>query len=69
MSYKRQELFTLRENLGSLGFVCGVHVTHLFSLLCCVVFLCFVCLLPVSCVPNVARFSELPILYCPSGFP
>ena len=30
--------------------------------------LCFVCLRPVSCVPNVASFSELSILDCSFGF-
>jgi hypothetical protein len=36
-----------------------------FSVLC---FWCFVCLRPVSCVPNVAGVSGLPILDCPFGF-
>jgi hypothetical protein len=45
--------------LGSLSFFCGVHVAHRFSFLCCGVFLCFVCLHPVSCVPNVASVSGL----------
>ena len=30
--------------------------------------LCFVCLCLVSCVPNIASFSGLYILYCPFGF-
>jgi hypothetical protein len=29
---------------------------------------CFVCLRLVSCVPNLASFSGLPILDCPFGF-
>jgi hypothetical protein len=29
---------------------------------------CFVCFRPVSCVPNVASFCGLSILYCPFGF-
>jgi hypothetical protein len=33
-----------------------------------VMFLCFVCLRLVSCVPNVASVIELSILYCPFGF-
>jgi hypothetical protein len=62
--------------------LCGVHIAHLFSFLCCVfvlfVFiLCLVypmlpvsrdCLHPVSCVPNVASFSGLSILNYPSIF-
>ena len=51
-SYKRHELITLRENLGSSPVFGGVCIAHLFSLLCCVEFLCIVCLRPVSCVPK-----------------
>ena len=36
MSYKRQELFLLRDDLGSLPDFDGVRVAHLFSFLCCV---------------------------------
>jgi hypothetical protein len=36
------------------------------SFLCCI--FCFVHLCPVFCVPNVASFSEMPILYCPFSF-
>jgi hypothetical protein len=43
-----------------------VCVTHHFSFLCCV--FGFVCLGPVSCVPNVACASELSILDLPFGF-
>jgi hypothetical protein len=57
VSYKRQELNTLLEHLGSLKFFGSVRLTHLFSFLCCV--FCFVSLLPVSCVPNVASVSGL----------
>jgi hypothetical protein len=35
-------------------------------ILCCVFY--FVCLHPVSCVPNVASFSGFSILDCPFGF-
>jgi hypothetical protein len=35
---------------------------------CIVLFLCFVCLPPVSCVPNVSSVSGLSILDCPSVF-
>lgn len=40
--------------LGSTPDVGEVHVAHPVSFLCCVV--CFVCLRPMSCVPNVDRF-------------
>jgi hypothetical protein len=39
-----------------------VRVPHLFSILCCAVFLCYVCLRPVSCVLNVASVSGLSFL-------
>jgi hypothetical protein len=39
--------------------ICGVvRVSHRFS----VVFVCFVCLRPVSCVPNAASISEFSVL-------
>jgi hypothetical protein len=44
----------------------GVRVAHLFSFLCRV--FCFVCLRPVSCVPNVANMSGFSILDCSFGF-
>jgi hypothetical protein len=40
-----------------------VRAAHLSSFLCCVVFLCFVCLRPVSCVLNVASVSEWSIYF------
>jgi hypothetical protein len=36
--------------------------------LCCVVFLCFVCLHPVSCVPNVASVSGFVFCDCSFSF-
>jgi hypothetical protein len=60
LSYKRQELFALREHIGSPLVVDGVCVAHLFSFLCCV--FCFVCLCPLSCVPNIVSLSGLFIL-------
>ena len=63
MSYKRQELLTVRKRLGSLTGFGVVRVAHCFSF--CVV---FVCLRPVSCVPNDFSVSGLFILDCPSGF-
>jgi hypothetical protein len=63
VSYKKQETLTLPEHLGSPPFFClVVHFAHLFSFLCCVVFLCYMCLGPVSCMPNVACVSGLSIL-------
>jgi len=64
VTYKRQELFTLPEHLG-FG---RVRLAHLFSFMCCFVFLCFVCLRPVSCVHNVVSVSGFTILDCPIGF-
>jgi hypothetical protein len=66
VSYKKQELFIIHEYLGSPPVIDRVHVAHLFSFLCCVVLLCFVCL--VFSVPNVANVSGLSILDCTFGF-
>jgi hypothetical protein len=56
MSYKKKELFTLHEHMGSPPVFGGVRVAHYFSFLCCV------CLRHVSCVSNVANVSWLSIL-------
>ena len=62
MSYKKEELLNRREHLDSTLIFAGVRVAHLFNFLCCVfVFLCFVCLRPVSCVHNAANVSGLSI--------
>ena len=53
-----------REHLWSPPGFDGVRVAHRFSFLCCVVSLCFVCLLPVSRVLKVACVSGLSILGC-----
>ena len=45
-----------------------VRSVLLIALVFYVVFLCFVCRRPVSCVPNVASVSGLSILDCPFGF-
>jgi len=66
VSYKMQELSTLREHLGSPPVFDSVCVAHLFSFLCCVI--CFVYLRPVSYVLNVASVSGLSILKCPFVF-
>ena len=63
--YKRHELFTLREHMGSSPVFRGVRVVHLFFLCCVFV---FVCLRAVSCVPYVASVSRLSILDYPFGF-
>jgi hypothetical protein len=34
------------------------------TFLCCIVFLCFACLRPVSCVPDFASVSGCPLLDC-----
>ena len=52
MSYKIQEL----DSPQVFG---GFHVAHLFSFV--LWFLCFVCLGPVSCVPNVTIVSRLSL--------
>ena len=53
-----------REHLWLPPVFDGVRVAHRFSFLCCVVSLCFVCLLPVSRVLKVACVSGLSILGC-----
>ena len=55
----------LSSDSGTYGFVRSVL---LIVLVFYVVFLCFVCRRPVSCVPNVASFSRLSILDFPFGF-
>jgi hypothetical protein len=66
VSYKKQELLTFREHLGSFPVFGGVRVSHLCGFLCCI--FCFVCLRPVSCVTNVASVSGLFIPDCPFSF-
>ena len=61
VSYKRRELLTLRKLIVSAPVFVGVCVAHLFSYLCCVVY--FVCLCPVSCMPNVANVSRLSLRF------
>ena len=66
VSYKKQELLTLREHLDSSKVFGGIRVAHVFSFLCCI--FDFVCLHSVSCVPNVAIVSGLSILDYLFGF-
>jgi hypothetical protein len=55
-----------------LVFVClslvGVRVAHRFSFLCCVVFLWFVSLRLMSCMPNVPSVSVLSIIDWPFDY-
>jgi hypothetical protein len=44
------------------------HVAHLVTLMCCVVFLCFVCLRPVSCVPMLPVSLDCPFVIASSVF-
>jgi len=57
LSYKIQELLTLREFLDSPPVFGVIHVAHLL------VFCGFLCLLPMSCVPNTGSVSRLSIFY------
>ena len=61
-------MLTVREHPESPVFFDGVLVAHLFNFLCCVVFVSFVFLRPVSCVPNVAMSLDCPLLIAPLGF-
>jgi hypothetical protein len=49
-------------------FLLGVRIAHLFSFLSYIVFLCFVSLRPVSCVPSVASVFGLSIRDYSFGF-
>jgi len=62
VSYKKQELPTLTENLGSPPVFSGVRFPDIFS------FLCFVCLRSVFCVPNVVCVPGLSIIEGPFVF-
>jgi hypothetical protein len=60
VSYKKQGLFILREDLCSLGvFLSGICVVPIFSFLCCV--FCLVCLRFVSYIACVSALSLLII--------
>ena len=60
MPYKKQEILALHWSLDSPPVFVGVRVAHLFSFPCCV--FRYVCLRPVSCVPE----PMLPVsLVCP----
>ena len=63
MSYKKQILLTLREDLGSSGVIGGVRVAHLVSFLCC-----FAGRRSVSYVPNIATVNGFIILDCHFDF-
>jgi hypothetical protein len=68
VSCKMQELLTLRERLGSPSVFGEVRFTHLFFLVFCFVFFCFVC--PVMCLacPMLQMSLDCPFLITPSGF-
>ena len=51
-----------------LCFLVGVHVARLFSFQCCVVWLCFVCFCPASCVLNVAVSLDFSFLIAHFSF-
>ena len=55
VSYKRQELLTLRGRHGSPTVLVGPLLPTI--LLFCVAFFCFACLRLISCAPDVTRFS------------
>ena len=55
------DCLTLHDRLCSLPVFAGVCVAHLFSVLCCFNFVCFVCLSYGSCVPNIASVYRLSI--------
>ena len=61
VSYKKQELITLRGHMGSPPVFGGVRVAHLFLVFCLVP--CVVC--PIY---NAANVSGLFIVDCPFGF-
>jgi len=83
VSYKRQELLTLRKHMSSHSVFDGIRVAHYFSFLCCVAmfFVLVLCLvfpmLPMSMgcqccqclwVVNVANVYGLSIPGCPLRF-
>ena len=65
VSYKRQELLTLREHLCSPSVFGGVHVAHLFSFLCCVFLFCLSssCVLCTQCSQCLWIFFVLCLVY------
>ena len=66
MSYKEQKLLAWDHLVAPHVFV-GVRVVHIFSFLCCVVFL-FVCLRPVSRYPMLPVSLDCLFLIAPSVF-
>ena len=66
MSYKKQELLTLRGLLGSHEAFAEVNVAHIFSFLICVVFV-FVLLVFVLCLVLLVSL-DCPFLIAPSVF-
>jgi hypothetical protein len=66
VSYKRQELPTLSKHLSlpPVFYQFVLFILFQFSVL----YFCFDCLRPASCVPNVTGVSGPSILDCPFGF-
>ena len=69
VSYKRQELLTLLEHLCSYPDFLVESVLLVVLVFRVVLFICFVCLCPVSCVPNMLPMSlDCQLLIAPSVF-
>jgi len=68
ISYKKQELLTIREHLSSPLVFGNVRIADLLLVFCAVFVCMFVCLRHVSCVPNVVSVSRLSIPACLFGF-
>ena len=70
VSYKGQELLILREHLCSPQILCGVRVAHLFSFLCCVLWVFFALFIFVLCLvcPTFPVSLDCSFLIVPSVF-
>ena len=64
ISYKKQELLTLRDHLGWSSVTVGVRIAHHFSVLCSVVFVFVLCLVH----PMLPVFLDCPFMIAPSVF-
>ena len=61
LTYKRQELLTLRAHLGSPPNFGGIHVANLLSFLCCIFVCSFCVLLTQSCQSLWILYTWLPL--------
>ena len=68
VSYKKQEMFTLSELLGSPSVLDEVRVAHLLTFLCCVLFVC-VCVHLWTVCPMFPVSLGCPFLIVPLVFP